>query len=636
LFLVGTRSVLNLIIWSYPQISEILKVGIHNYSFEHKLQLKTKKPTPRLSLETVDGKTIRKFQISWYTKYAWLAGSKNLGKLFCYYCLLFRGEKTWGSDGISVMKNFDRKASKHAISKTHLTSQEEFMLLGANRIEHALSEGRRLAAIKHNENVGVNRRILTRLIHVICFLGKQEIAFRGHNEDSSSINKGNYLELLDLLSREEQLLREHFMSNSVFKGTSSDIQNDLISCITSVLKTKISNELQKANFISIQADETTDVSCKSQMSIIFRYVVDNKIEERFIGFFDVSKDKSAFGLSEILLTEIKNWNIGDKLVCQTYDGAAVMAGQKNGVQAIIKQLYPKAMFIHCYAHQLNLVFLHGSKSIKSVKIFISELTVFHTFFSRSPKRSQLLREKGFKLPQSCETRWNYNSRAAATITTHFIELKKAITCVTDEDDWDPITINMAYGLLHKLTNFKFVYLLCLFKKLFLYSDHVFLILQTKCTADVQYCVNQIKIFSDQLIAMRKEETISICCKSAMELNSELQYSEKNIIDLKTLTYEILDSIIVQIEVRFKDFINLKFVELTNNTSFKDYKNNFPMDKLMELKNHFPDIFNLERLQNELEIIYNSPDKYTPKDLFNYLYKSKNIKNYNVHFNLKYL
>lgn len=100
------------------------------------------------------------------------------------------------------------------------------------------------------------------------------------------------------------------MSSSVFKGTSSGIQNDLISCITSVLKTKISNELQKANFISIQADETTDVSCKSQMSIIFRYVVDNKIEERFIRFFDVSKDKSAFGISEILLTEIKNWNIG--------------------------------------------------------------------------------------------------------------------------------------------------------------------------------------------------------------------------------------------------------------------------------------------------------------------------------------
>lgn len=73
-----------------------------------------------------------------------------------------------------------------------------------------------------------------------------------------------------------------------------------------MLKTKISNELQEANFGSIQADETTDVSCKSQMSIIIRYVVDNNnIEERFIGFFDVSKDISASGLSEILLTEIK-------------------------------------------------------------------------------------------------------------------------------------------------------------------------------------------------------------------------------------------------------------------------------------------------------------------------------------------
>lgn len=71
-------------------------------------------------------------------------------------------------------------------------------------------------------------------------------------------------------------------------------------------------------------------------------------------------------------------------------------------------------------------------------------------------------------------------------------------------------------------------------------------------------------------------------------------------------------------------------------SFKNYKNNFPMDKLMELKNHFSDIFNLERLQNELEIIYNSPDKYLiPKNVFNYLYKSKNIKNNNVHFNLNY-
>lgn len=44
-------------------INVILEVGIHNYSSGHKLELK-KKPTPRLSLGTIDGKTIRKFQMS--------------------------------------------------------------------------------------------------------------------------------------------------------------------------------------------------------------------------------------------------------------------------------------------------------------------------------------------------------------------------------------------------------------------------------------------------------------------------------------------------------------------------------------------------------------------------------------------
>lgn len=110
------------------------------------------------------------------------------------------------------------------------------------------------------------------------------------------------------------------------------MQNDLIACVTEVVNTKIKN----AKFVSIQADETTDVSCKTQISIILRYVVDNNIEERFIGFFDVSKDKSTDSLSNILLAERNKWNISDQIFCQTYDGAAVMAGPKNGVQAIIK------------------------------------------------------------------------------------------------------------------------------------------------------------------------------------------------------------------------------------------------------------------------------------------------------------
>ena len=44
-----------------------------------------------------------------------------------------------------------------------------------------------------------------------------------------------------------------------------------------------------------------------------------------------------------------------KLVAQCYDGASVMSGQHRGVQSIVKETYPNAHYVHCYAHQLNLI-----------------------------------------------------------------------------------------------------------------------------------------------------------------------------------------------------------------------------------------------------------------------------------------
>lgn len=83
---------------------------------------------------------------------------------------------------------------------------------------------------------------------------------------------------------------------------------------------------------------------------------------------------------------------------QTYYDASVMAGEKIGVQSIVQNIYSMSIFIHCYTHQLNLILPYGAKSIKDVKLFIANLTMFHTFFRRSSKRNVLLKEQGFKLP----------------------------------------------------------------------------------------------------------------------------------------------------------------------------------------------------------------------------------------------
>ncbi|KAL4085210.1 hypothetical protein QTP88_027069 [Uroleucon formosanum] len=482
-------------------INELLDKDFHLFTYDEKCKLKNKKPTPYLAIEYKDGKFTRKFQTSWYNKFTWLSGCDKGNKLFCFICVFFRGEKEWSFDGISTIKNIIRKAEKHSISKTHLKNQEQFYFLGKIRIEHAISEGRRLEAQKHNEQVGINRRILARMVHVVCYLGKQELAFRGHRENTESLNKGNYLELLDLLAQEEQFLKEHFISSFIFKGTSNTIQNYLIQCVTKVLNSKILKEIKSASFVSVQANETTDVSCRSQMSLIFRYVIDQNIIERFIGIFDVSKDKTASGLAGVINAEIIKWEIGNKIVSQAYDGAS------------------------------------------SVKLFICNLTMFHTFFSRSSKRSSLLREQGFKLPNQSDTRWNYHSRAASTIKIHFQELKNSVKHVPEESNWDPISIATASGLLDKLN-------------------------------DTNGCVNEVQKLRNNLLRLRNEEIVDNCCEEVNKLNDTLIYDCKLKATLRKISYEVLDSLTVQIDIRFKDFSNFEFVELTNEKMFKCYSNIF--------------------------------------------------------------
>jgi hypothetical protein len=99
--------------------------------------------------------------------------------VFCFYCVSFGGEKEWSVVGISSIKLFTRKSENHSISKKHLINREKLHLLGKVRIEHAISEGQRLAAIKHNEQVGINSRFMTHMVHVVCFLGKKSLPFVG-------------------------------------------------------------------------------------------------------------------------------------------------------------------------------------------------------------------------------------------------------------------------------------------------------------------------------------------------------------------------------------------------------------------------------------------------------------------------
>lgn len=90
-----------------------------------------------------------------------------------------------------------------------------------------------------------NRHILSKIIDCVKFCRAFELALCGHDETESSHNPGVFRGLVDLVTSLDTVLEEHLKTATVFKGTSKTVQNELLDCMLSVLKTHIMEEIKK-------------------------------------------------------------------------------------------------------------------------------------------------------------------------------------------------------------------------------------------------------------------------------------------------------------------------------------------------------------------------------------------------------
>ena len=221
---------------------------------------------------------------------------------------------------------------------------------GKVRIEYLISEQKKIGDNRHNELVKKNRNILKRYVDAVCYLSKNELAFRGDDESETSLNRGNYVELIYLLKKYDDKLSNFLENASSFCGLSNLIQNDLIESVAYVLRAHIKEEIGRAKFVAIMLDETTDVTNLCLLSFMVRYSLDNDIHERFLGFVDLSSDRMAETICKIVVDKLQGLKCENKLIAQSYDGAAVMAGKINELQSRVKETYLHAIFIHCFTH----------------------------------------------------------------------------------------------------------------------------------------------------------------------------------------------------------------------------------------------------------------------------------------------
>ncbi|KAJ0016173.1 hypothetical protein NQD34_014463 [Periophthalmus magnuspinnatus] len=175
-------------------------------------------------------------------------------------------------------------------------------------------------------------------------------------------------------------------------------------------------------------DETTDASKAAQLALVLRYVTGTGVKERFAKFADVTSGKRADDIAGLIIHFSVANECLDKVVAQCFDGAAVMSSGLNGEQAKVKERAPLALFIHCYAHWLNLVLTQGASKLKECKIFFGHLNGLAAYFCRSPRRTQLLDEIcQRRLPHVAPTQWQDTSRVVNTVFEKRDALKELIT-----------------------------------------------------------------------------------------------------------------------------------------------------------------------------------------------------------------
>lgn len=473
------------------------------------------------------GRFKRRFQGKWLVDFPWLAYSPKEKGSFCKFCVLFLCDEHLGKGSHVMPGKLVSKActnlkdalelfrghEKREYHKKSIMAAENIKSISEKKLDDIASQvdnQRKIIAKK-------NRESLMPIIQTIRLCGKQQFALRGH-QDSGRIlledpeeNDGNFRALLRFRANGgDNSLKNHLlMSRGNAMYTSPLIQNELIETFGELIQEKIRERVSKSGIYSILADETTDIARVQQFSLCLRYVDEDisKVREDFLTFVPVH-DVSGKALCTTIKDTLRGLGFDlENLRGQGYDGAASMRGHFRGVQAIMKEDYPKALYTHCVSHSLNLC-LSDSSKIREMRNMFGTLTEICDFFNSSSKRLDILKKWIYQLkPESnktklknlCETRWVLRHEAVLI----FKEFLLPITAAIEEIDSSGKDHSKAHGFLNTICSFNFLVPLCIACKILSYTYNLSQSLQEK-NLDLSNAINMVNSIKSILHNMRVE------------------------------------------------------------------------------------------------------------------------------------
>ena len=193
----------------------------------------------------------------------------------------------------------------------------------------------------------------------------------------------------------------------------------------------------------------------------------------------------------------------------------------------------------------------------------------NAFFSKSTKRTYLSDNVvKRRLPRTSPTRWSSNSRLLQTVSLYHSDLLMVFRVINDvEDKWDNDSVMKAAGFEGWLLKTNTCFLIIAYEEIFNKTDALFRVLQNKLM-DIAFCCAQIRDTIDYVEGQRQDSFYHRFEQKYATVHLTETGDMRHIKDKRKQTfYNILNDIIVQLKLRFKNFSELSFLGLVDCSKF---------------------------------------------------------------------